>query len=283
MDTNITNISVGDIPEAMQIIYQQGWKGYGGEDLQMILNISPSGCYKMVKDDKMIGFIFSLVADAIGYVSFFLIVKDHRAYSGGNELGTECLKSIKKNADTLIIYANKLAVNAYLRKGFLSLGLFRRYRFKGVHNIRFRNVSKHSREIIQSIEYLNNLCYRSIRSSIIDELFNYPEATCFIYKTSSGDIQGYLFSRKIDEGYILGPLVSSSDEAASNLLYSAIDQFAGYDLFADAPEEKCNFFLKEANIAADHLDLVVNKMYWGNKHGLENSELLYFIGGHHFS
>jgi len=285
IEAGVETIITSDISEIMDLINDQDWV-YDAMDLEMILHLSPDTNYKLVVGGKIVGTVFSLIQDEISYISFFLVEKNHRDYATSSKLGKTCLLQSKQRAGGIVVYANPIAVTAYTRSGFHCR--MDTMRFEAVGCSKRLHIENDIRELFVDdlgvLHSININCYKHDRSLIMQTLFHYDEARCFAC-IDNHMVRGYAFVRKFFDAYIIGPLIADNDQAAYTLFMKVLDEYPGKKLLFDGSVSKITEWSQRMKLERTLVQKkpLLKKMYQGDPNCLENEELLYFIGGHHFS
>jgi GNAT superfamily N-acetyltransferase len=281
----IAPIEMQDLKQVMGLVKNEKWRGYSVDDLALVMAISPDICFKLVCDGQLVGAIFALAVPKVVYVSFFLIHRDHRGFQLGMALGQRCLSGADKVSDAIMLYGNRRAVSAYMRIGFRPQHWVTRFRITSQDTgaIASPGVSNVDVVSVDQVLELDKACYRTDRSKLLSSLLLYEESRYYGYRPeNAGSIEGYAFVRKCLSDYIVGPLVATSAEVASELLLRILADTPSRTAWLDVNNETLPLTCS-ARIAFERTDVSVRKMYRGDEQALEDDNLLYAVGGHHFS
>jgi hypothetical protein len=281
----IAPITPQDLGAVMELVNEESWRGYSVEDLALVMSVSPELCFKLVHDGRLVGSVIALAVPKMAYVSFFLIHKAHRQFKSAMALGQRCVTAAAAVSQTIVIYGNPRAVNAYTRVGFHSLHPVTRFRASALDAGAgpapdaggFAQVS------VDQVLELDRACYRTDRSRLLRALLLYTGACYYgYYPEGSGNMAAYAFVRRNADDYIVGPLVATSAGAASELLRHILTDIPPRALWLELNNESILAANPEA-IAFKRTRVTVHKMFMGNEQSLEDDGMLFGLGGHHFS
>lgn len=281
----IAPIELQDLKQVMSLVKNEKWRGYSVDDLALVMRISPDICFKLVCDDQLVGAIFALAVPKVAYVSFFLIHQDHRRFQLAMALGQRCLSGADKVSDAIVLYGNKRAVSAYMRIGFRPKHWVTRFRITPRDSEVIASPGLSNVEIVSvdQVLELDKACYRTDRSELLSSLSLYKGSRYYGYRAkNTRGISGYAFVRKCFSYNIVGPLVATSAEVASELLFRILADTSSRTAWLDVNNETLPLTCS-ARIAFKRSKVSVRKMYRGDEQALEDDNLLYAVGGHHFS
>lgn len=269
----------------MELVNEESWRGYSIEDLALVMSVSPELCFKLVHDGRLVGSVFALAVPKVAYVSFFLIQKAHRRFKSAMALGQRCVVAASAVSQTIVIYGNPLAVNAYTRVGFRSLHTVTRFRASAVDvgTAQAPSADDLVRVSVDQVLELDQACYRTDRIRLLQVLLLYPGASYYgYYPEGSERMAAYAFVRRNTDDYIVGPLVATSADAASELLLRILAEIPTHTLWLEINNESILAASPE-RIAFKRTRVTVHKMFMGTEQSLEDDGMLYGLGGHHFS
>jgi hypothetical protein len=283
-DYEITPMTPQDLGAVMELANEESWRGYSIDDLALVMSISPELCFKLVHDGRLVGSVFALAVPKVAYVSFFLVQKAHRRFKSSMALGQRCVRAAAAVSQTIMIYGNPLAVNAYTRVGFHELHPVTRFRASAVDAGDPAPGAGHfARVSVDQVLELDQTCYRTDRSRLLQALLLYRGACYYgYYPDGSGSMAAYAFVRRNIDDYIVGPLVATNVGAASELLVRVLAEIPPRALWLEINNES----ILEASperLAFKRTRVTVHKMVMGSEQSLENDGMLYGLGGHHFS
>jgi len=268
----------------MELVNEESWRGYSVEDLALVMSVSPELCFKLVHDGRLVGSVFALAVPKVAYVSFFIIQKAHRRFKSAMALGQRCVTAAKAVSQTIMIYGNPLAVNAYTRVGFHELHPVTRFRASSLDaEVSAAGAGEIARVSVDQVLELDRTCYRTDRSRLLQALLLYTGAYYYgYYPKGSGSMAAYAFVRRNIDDYIVGPLVATSAGAASELLLRLLAEIPPHAVWLEINNESILAASPEM-IAFKRTRVTVHKMFMGSEQSLEHDGMLYGLGGHHFS
>lgn len=278
----IENIKKEDLKCVIEIVEEQGWEGYGVDDLNFVFNISSEAAFKLIFENELVGAVFALNLGGVSHISFFIIKKNFRDFKMGNTLGQKCLELSLNSSLLTVIYANRLAVNAYLRKGFIPLFDVKRIRLKGKvcqDDERIFNTENNFTSILN----LDKQIYNFDRSKLFNSLMKYKGARCFVLKHTEEKCSGYAFVREVKNEIFVGPLTGVEEKDIRGLLRGILKIYNDKYISLDVPMMKLPVFRNIEGVEVLEEDLIVKKMFIGERRMLEDDDKVYAIGGHHFS
>ena len=249
------------------------------------MRISPENCFKLVVGDRLVGASFALTVAEISYLSFFLIDRGHRSLQSARALGLRCLSAAWERSRLVVAYANRRAVRAYARTGFRTAHWVTRYQATLVDSsaVPLPGHSDINPVDVEEVLDMDQQCYGADRRELLSALAVYADGRFYGYRERGlRGLAGYAFVRKCSNEYLIGPIVAVGDAIASSLVLRILTDLptstASLEVNKEGLPQSRSFSIRFERTAVS-----VRKMYVGSDTLLEENDLLYAIGGHHFS
>ena len=285
-DDQVSLVQSEDLDAVMALVDEEGWRGYSVADLAIIMRISPENCFKLVVGDRLVGASFALTVAEISYLSFFLIDRGHRSLQSARALGLRCLSAAWERSRLVVAYANRRAVRAYARTGFRTAHWVTRYQATLVDSSAssFARPFRHQPGRRGGGPRHGSAVLWSRPEGIVQRpsLSTRMAASTVTGRRGSRGLAGYAFVRKCSNEYLIGPIVAVGDAIASSLVLRILTDLptstASLEVNKEGLPQSRSFSIRFERTAVS-----VRKMYVGSDTLLEENDLLYAIGGHHFS
>mgnify|MGYP000427396230 CR=1 FL=1 len=253
----IRNFTEDDIDFAVELIRIERWN-YLPVDIKRLLEYEPNGCFVAEKNNKRVGFIFTISYDRalksgyksrIGWIALLIIHPTYRRRGIGTALTKHAMDYLYNiGANSIWLHSDKNAVRFYQKLGFEILGETLRLKMKSealrdadIFTVE-QDIDPLNKDDLEKIAQFDALYFGANRLEVLKRLYrDYPHF-CYVAR-SSGKIIGYIMSRKNLKGYSIGPFICHPkylDIARSLLckcLASMLQRNKNFRITIDVPSE----------------------------------------------
>lgn len=213
-----------DLAYIAESIQREGW-GHARRDVERCWSLEPRGCFVAESDGRLVGHIFSVLFNEIGWVGLLIVNPEKRGIGVGAALMEAAINYLEnRGAGTIKLEAVAEAAPLYRRLGFVDA--FDSLRFRGMPQRngrkprKIQTVSVMYEVDIDEIAEFDAKYFGSNRLSILKSLHSDFPQYCF-YGKENQRTNGYIMARKTLNGLWLGPWVSIDSQVAE-LLFSKL-------------------------------------------------------------
>jgi GNAT superfamily N-acetyltransferase len=225
----------GDIDYVAESVNREGWR-HLKRDVERCWRFEPDGCFIAEVEGKPVGHVFSICYCKVGWTGLLIVNPENRGKGIGAALMQKVISYLRgEEVETIRLEAVEKAVPLYRRLGFkeefpslrfvgrLKHGLSNESNLKGGNKTKILEIEAGDLEQLAGFdfEYFGADRLRILRS-LYDDRF---EGGCFMAKRGER-ILGYAMSRRIQDGFWVGPWVCASPEVAERLLRACVDSIA---------------------------------------------------------
>jgi len=213
-----------DLAYIAESIRKEGW-GHTKRDAERCWSLEPRGCFVAESDGRLVGHVFSVLFNEIGWIGLLIVNPKKRGIGVGTALMEAAINYLEdRGARTIKLEAVAEAASLYRRLGFVDV--FDSLRFRGMPQrngkkaLRIETVSVMREADIDGIAEFDAKCFGSNRLSVLKSLHNDFPQYCFCAKENQRT-DGYVMARKTLNGLWLGPWVCIDSQVAE-LLFSKL-------------------------------------------------------------
>jgi ribosomal protein S18 acetylase RimI-like enzyme len=211
-----------DLAYVAESIQREGW-GHTKRDVERCWNLEPRGCFIAESENTIVGHVFSILFDKIGWIGLLIVHPERRGLGLGAALMKAAIDFLERNgAETIKLEAVEKAAPLYRRLGFADE--FDSLRYCGMPK---RTVQQNRKRIVSPMEESDLLeiaefdaqHFGANRFSVLRELHGDFAEYCFAARENKR-LEGYVMARNTLNGLWIGPFVCS-DLRAAELLFDA--------------------------------------------------------------
>jgi len=222
----------GDLDFVADSVDREGWR-HLKRDVERCWRFEPDGCFMAEVDGKRVGHVFSVCYGQVGWIGLLIVNPESRGRGIGAALMQRAIDYLReRGVETIRLEAVEKAVPLYRRLGFgeefLSLRFSRRLRL-GQKELRSlgggdkSNISDVKEGDIDQLASFDSQYFGVSRLRVLRSLYqDEPGRNCFMARRGRG-ILGYVMSRRIRDGFWVGPWVCDNSETAEVLLRTCVD------------------------------------------------------------
>lgn len=225
-----------DIKTAMRLVEIAGWN-QTYTDWQRIISYEPTGCFKAVLDDRLVGTVTTTSYESkIGWIGMMLVDPDYRRRGIGSVLMQSAIDYLKSiNTDCIWLDATPMGQTVYERLGFQSLYSFHRWHL---------SCACFNKQIKSKFDRFTQINLHSYHQVLDRRLFGYDR---FDYierlrkdSTLIASQKGFGMIRQGRIANYLGPLVAENIDVAIDIA-SILLEVSETEVFLDYPGNSALF------------------------------------------
>lgn len=224
-----------DLDVAMTLKKTEGWN-QTREDWQFFLQHHPSFCLVAVKGDKPVGTVTAITyQDKLAWIGMMLVDREFRRKGISRRLMREILIRLA-GFSNIKLDATPEGLQVYEQMGFKKEYSLWRFIRKASDSQQAANQDANVSPIaiadLPALQKLDRAVFGANRDHVLRQLLSALPEGAFMLE-ESGEMKGFLFSRKGSNYIQLGPLVAENETVARRLFHQALAHFKDQALVLD--------------------------------------------------
>ena len=212
-----------DIPYVCQSVSREKW-GHSQSDIERCWHWEPKGCL-IAREGERLGHVSSISYGKLGWIGLLIVNPKHRGKGVGTALVKKAITHLReKGAESIRLEAVEEYAPLYERLGFREE--FASLRYQG-HMTAKTSESPHARVSLICPEDMAGLVafdseqFGARRTQVLKTLAEGHPLHSFMAKRE--ELLGYIMCRKTENGYWMGPWVSSDAGVSEELLTAVLN------------------------------------------------------------
>jgi hypothetical protein len=273
-----------DIPDILELYYKEGWIDWSFDDFTFLFETSPTSCFKLVVDGKIVGVnMATLAGNEICYPHSNLISSDYRTTINYFDEAVKYNQYLETLGKLQVLYAARKVIRIYQSGGgFQPLFEYRRATVRAADpSIETQRVAEVQGDQWQSVFAYTVEIYKASRENLFRH-FIPAGARGFAITQPSGRVEAFALVRKLPKGYCLGPVLADTEALARQVIAASLKEYQPNDLIIEGEEKKLGQTLANGfDFAWDENFMM--KMYRGDAALLEDEGRLFGIFSRYIS
>jgi ribosomal protein S18 acetylase RimI-like enzyme len=235
-------MSVEDIPAGLSLCRSAGWNQVAS-DWELFLQLSPNGCKVAIDEGgKVVGTVTTVrYQEHFSWIGMVLVDPEQRRRGIGTRLLQEAL-SLLKDEETVKLDATPTGREVYLQLGFIDECPLTRLQLssRNAGNLPKSNATPMQPDDFEAIKLIDEKVFGGDRSVILKRLLDNAPQLAFVTRTKNG-ISGFCFGRQGHNFIHIGPVVSTNEGEAQQLVLAAIKNCERHSIILDAPNRNAEW------------------------------------------
>lgn len=221
-------LKLADIPAAMTLVEAASWN-QTGSDWHRVIDYRPEGCFKALKEDRLVGTVTSTAyGDQLAWIGMMLVDQSMRRQGIGLALMEKVVKSLQDDSvQTIKLDATPAGRPLYEQLGFVAQFDFHRWR-RNETSMASAQWKAGSLEALHQHRHLDLHAFGVDRWLWLKRLM--PDCHCVVTE------HGYGMLKRGRIADYLGPVVAASSSAAAHIVAELVGVTSS-TLFWDIPQQ----------------------------------------------
>ena len=224
--SSIRTLKKEDIDFAHKMVTVEQWNDRR-EDIERMFSYEPNGCFIAEVDREPAGHVFTVNYEKLGWIGLLIVKAEYRR----KQIGTLLMKKaidflLNSGVETIRLEAVPSIAGLYRELGFIDE--YDSLRFTGYSNkivsLDIESITPMQEEEISKIADFDAEYFGANRMRVLSRLYQENPDCCFVSHIGS-DITGYVMSRRMQNGYRIGPWTSmpENQKIAQELLTKCME------------------------------------------------------------
>lgn len=277
MQTEVRLFRESDIPAALRLKELAQWNQTENDWLRL-LRLEPRGCFCATIESEVVATTTTTVyGSELGWIGMVLVDPERRQLGIATNLMHAAIDYLSSaGVRTIKLDATAAGRSLYEQLGFKDESLIERW--EGIARTRTASCAKLDAGAHEEALALDRQAFGAERSKLIEMLIEDSYVTPLIATAGDGRLTGYALAREGSAAVYLGPLLATSNEAATNLLDGLLSEVSGQRVYLDLNTgfEEGGKILTERGFVKQR-DLI--RMSYGNSRQAGSSPSIFAIAG----
>jgi GNAT superfamily N-acetyltransferase len=258
----VKTLSRDDFAFAVHLTDTMDWN-LTKEDFMFMQQLEPKGCFILLDNAERVGVATSIGFDTMGWIGNVIIREDYRGKGAGSLLVKHALKYLKRQVETIGVYAYLDTIPFYQRLGFEYDSTFRVLKGKRVPSLGPSHGREATQADISEIIALDERCVGASRSKLLKSLLLDSRNLCYVAEEQRS-LRGFVVAKVYHEGAEVGPLVCQEGcvDIALDLLKAALHRLKGVEAVMCIPA-KASRIRNTVMLWGFREDFRVARMFYG--------------------
>ena len=223
-----------DIVAAMELKRLAGWN-QTERDWQTFLQLEPDGCFAAVLDKQLVGTTTTTTyGSELAWIGMVLVRPENRQTGIAKRLLETALTYLEHKVSVVKLDATADGKHVYERFGFEVESVVERWTRKGERLVSFpRQQEQIDSDTHRDVLQLDRLAFGADRSELLSQLLVNSCVGPVVTRIKEGAVAGYALARPGSNAAYVGPLVSSQQRDAVELLDQLLAQLDRSALYVD--------------------------------------------------